>query len=275
MASRTEDRPGGLSPQILVRNDVAIFFESLITLAIVWYLVGIAFDIQDTISGPALVFAEILELWTTGEWIPHFVASLRRVVYGYFLTLGVGTVLGVVMGMSNFWEHALKDYITIGLALPSLFAAIFSAMWFGVSDTTPMVAGAAIAFPFLTQDVYKGVQNIDRELLEMSSSFGVSRNRTIRRVILQSILPQWFAGSRYAFAICWKITTLAEVIAASNGIGFMLEFEYQALSLTGVFAWVGLFTVFMLFLEYGVLRQIEKRVFDWREGTEIGVLGGA
>lgn len=273
MAVRSQHRLLRGVPEALYTNNKVIFIESIIALLVVWVLLGRAFGLTETISSPGLVAVEISELWTTGEWIPHFVASLRRVIYGYALTLVIGTILGVGMGMSDFWEYALRDYVTIGLALPSLFAAIFAAMWFGVGDATPMVAGAAIAFPFLTQDVYKGVQNIDHGLLEMSSAFGVSRNRVIKRIILQSILPQWFAGSRYAFAINWKIVTLAEVIAASDGIGFMLEFEYNRLSLTGVFAWVALFTVLMLFLEYGVLRQIEKRAFAWRETADIEVMG--
>lgn len=276
MSTETRPRLGGGLPDTLLTNNKVIFVESVVALMVAWWLVAVAFNLTDTISSPVLVAAEMINIVTGDEWIVHVVATTRRVLYGFVLTTIVGTVLGIVMGMSDFWEHAFQDYITVGLALPSLFAAVFAAMWFGISDITPMVAGAIIAFPFLTQNVYEGVHDIDNRLLEMSSAFGVSRNRVIRRVIAQSVLPEWFAGARYSFAICWKITTLAELIAASNGIGYMIEFQFQKqLSITGVLAWTFLFTLLMLFFEYGILQQIEERMFDWRQDTEMGMMSGA
>lgn len=273
----TETRSGHTSaiPEPLYTNGKVIFIESILTMLIVWQLASIALNLQDTISSPYLVAVSSYTLLISGAWIEHFVATITRVLYGFFVTIIIGTVLGIVMGMSDFWENAFQDYITIGLALPSLFAAIFAAMWFGISDLTPTVAGAVIAFPFLTQNVYEGVKNVDYRKMEMSSAFGVSRWRAIRRVIMPSLLPEWFAGARYAFAICWKITTLAELVAASNGIGFMIEFQLDRLSITGVLTWTILFTLLILFVEYGIFQQIEKRVFDWRQGSETSMMGAA
>lgn len=259
-----------LVPEPLITNRTLVFFESLVAIVVIWSLVANGFGLTETISSPSRVAASFVALIQSGRWVVHLTATIRRVIYGFILTLFVGTTLGVATGMSDFWEKALQDYVTVGLALPSLFAAIFTAMWFGISDITPMVAGALIAFPFLAQEVYEGVKNIDNDLLQMSSAFGVSRPRAIWRVIIQSVLPQWFGGARYSFAICWKITTLAELVAAENGVGFMIEFELNRLSLTGVLTWTILFTALMLFLEYGILRQIEKRVFDWRQEASIG-----
>jgi ABC-type nitrate/sulfonate/bicarbonate transport system permease component len=109
----------------------------------------------------------------------------------------------------------------------------------------------------------------------MSSSFDVSRRRVIKRVVFQGVLPEWFAGARYSFAICWKITTLAELVAASNGIGYMIELNLNALSLSGVLTWTILFTFTILIVEYGVLQQIEKRLFAWRQESEMSMMGAA
>lgn len=275
MSTKTRTGIPNIVPEALYTNNKVIFVESIVILIAFWSLIANSFGLTETVSSPSLVLSALAELVVSGEWVPHMLDTMRRVLYGFVLTTIVGTVLGVVMGMSQFWEDALKDYVTIGLALPSLFAAIFAAMWFGLSDVTPMVAGAAIAFPFLTQNVYEGVKNVDYRLMEMSSAFDVSRNRAIRRVIFQSVLPEWFAGARYSFAICWKITTLAELVAASSGVGYMIEFEMHKLSITGVLTWTILFTFLILVVEYGIFQQIEKRVFAWRETTEIGIMGGA
>jgi ABC-type nitrate/sulfonate/bicarbonate transport system permease component len=254
----------------LVENRLVVFIESMVAILLLWSILANVFGLSETVSSPSLVAASLVELYETGLWWEHLSATLPRVMYGFALTLVVGTVVGVATGMNRFWEKALQDYVTVGLALPSLFVVIFAAMWFGVSDLTPTVAAAAISFPYLAQEVYEGVKNIDNDLLQMASSFEVSRQRSIRRIIVQSVLPQWFGGARYSFSLTWKITTLAELVAAESGIGFMIGFAMDRLSLTDVFAWTIMFTILMLILEYGVLRQIERRVFEWRQDATLG-----
>lgn len=255
---------------LLVTNNKVVFVESLVLLTAVWSIVSHTFGIADVISTPSAVAIGTVDLFVSWEWVTHLEATLRRVLYAFVLTVVVGTTIGVLMGLSEFWERALGNYVTISLALPSLFAAIFAAIWFGVSDVTPMVAGALIAFPYISQNVYEATENVDQGLFEMSASFDVTRRRVIKRVVFESILPEWFAGVRYSFAISWKITTLAELVAAQNGIGYMIGLQMRTLSLVGILAWTIMFTVIMLFVEYGVLQQIEKRAFSWRQEETIG-----
>ena len=259
-----------LIPKQFLTNKRIIFIESIAALFIGWALLAHGFNITDEVSSPILVAANAVELFRSGVWFEHMFVTLKRVMYGFVVTMFVGTILGVITGLNRFWEKAFQDWITLGLAFPSLFAAVFTAMWFGLSPLTPTVAGAIVAFPFLTLEVFEGVRDVDKDLLEMAQSYNVSRLRAIWRIVIQSVLPKWFGGARYSFAVCWKITTLAELVAAESGIGFMIEFEMRELSITGVLTWTILFAILMFILEYGVLLQIEKRVFDWRQEASIG-----
>jgi ABC-type nitrate/sulfonate/bicarbonate transport system permease component len=269
VSTQTDRSLRNLVPIAAISNSYVVFIESIVAFVIVWLFFAEGLNLSGTISSPILVATAIAELMVSMEWVEHLWATLRRTIYGFVITMVVGTVLGLVMGMSDFWEEALQDYIIIGLALPALFAAVFAAMWFGVSDTTPMVAGAIISFPFLTQSVYEAAKDIDAGLIQMTRAFDVSRSRMIKRVIVQSVLPAWFGGSRYAFSICWKITTVAELIAASNGIGFMIERQLELRSMTGMLVWTLLFTFVIIVFEYGILQQFEKRVFVWRQEPTI------
>lgn len=259
-----------LIPSVLIDYPKVVFAESLIALVVAWMVFAYGLGLEETISSPILVGESMYALLVTGAWIPDVTASFRRVIYGFTLTVIVGTAVGVTMGWSPFWETALKDYIIVGMALPSLFAAVFAAMWFGFTDLTPMIAGAIISFPFLTQNVYEGMKDIDDRLISMSRAFDTSRRRVLRRVIIPSVLPEWFAGTRYAFAICFKITTLAELIVSEVGIGFRIQEQLSLLSITGVLTWTFFFTVIIMVTEYGIFRQIEKRLFEWREKASIG-----
>ncbi|WP_318567140.1 ABC transporter permease [Salinigranum marinum] len=271
MSTQTPNRVVNVVPDVLLEHRGVVFLESIFVLVLVWQLLYAALPtFAEAFVSPGEVVAATYELLVSMVWVEHWIASLTHVAYGFGIALVAGTVLGIVVGWWDFWEKAFQDYLTIGIAIPSLFVAIFSAMWFGLGSTTPAAAAAIVATPYLAMNVYGGINNIDNDLLAMSSAFGVSRLRVIRRVIVQSVLPDWFAGIRYALALSWKIASLAEYIAAEEGIGFMIRFEMRVLDLAGVMSWVVFFTIFLLFLEYGVLAQIEKRVFAWRQDNSIG-----
>lgn len=255
----------------LTQNSKVIFIEAVVALVLVWALASNVLGLAGLISSPSAVYAEIVELIRSGEAIGPLIATTRRTLYAFTLTALVGTGLGVLMGISNFWENALQDYITIGMALPSLFAAVFSAMWFGFSDLTPTVASAIIVFPYLAQNVTSGVNDIDHEMIDMSKSFNVSRARVIRRAVLPSILPEWMAGARYSLAISWKIVALTELLVAENGIGYEIQIAMSRLSLPLVLAWTIIFLSVMMIAEYGIFQQVEKRLFDWRQETSVGI----
>lgn len=269
MGIRSERVGGRRLQDILAHDDRVIFTESVVLFIVLWGVVSHVFGLTDLISSPLLLAESTYDLLASQVWVEHVIATLRRTLLGFGVTMVVGTALGLLMGWSDFWGDALKDYVIIGLALPSLFAVVFAAMWFGISDVTPMVAAAVISFPFVTQGIYQGVKDLDRDLIEMSSAFNVSRQRVVRRVVVESIMPEWFAGARYAFAISWKITTLAEFLVGTRGIGFVIRSELEQLSITGVLTWTFLFVLIIVIAEYGIFQQVEKRVFDWRQSDEI------
>ncbi|MFC3959273.1 ABC transporter permease [Halovivax cerinus] len=261
--------PTKLVPAPLVANRRVVFIEAVASIVVLWGLVAWGLNMTDTVSSPILVADSIVALLASGEWVPHFSASIRRILYGFVLATLLGTSLGVLMGLSEFWERVFQDYITIGLAFPSVFIAFFAAMWFGIGDMTPTVTAAIAPFPFVAQNVYQGVENIDHRLTEMTQSFDVSRKRTLWRVVFRSVLPEWFAGIRYGFAGSWKLVTLAEAIAAERGVGFMIQYEMNQLSITAVLTWTILFATVIMVFEYGILQQVEKRVFAWRQDTAV------
>lgn len=242
-----------------------IFVESVVVIILTWTLAAHIFNIVDVVSKPSLIGGSMWEIVNSGSFLTHMVPTLRRTAYGLVVTVIVGTTLGIAMGMRDWIKMAFQDYVTIGLAMPGLFIAIFAAMWFGISDVTPMVAAAVIAFPFLTQNVFEGVNDIDNDVLQMASAFDVSNRRVVRRVIVPSIMPEWFAGIRYSLAIIWKTVTLAELVAAENGVGFIIRDHLERLDFTGAMAWTILFVFVVLLIEYGILQQLEKRIFSWRE----------
>lgn len=257
---------------VLLGNSTAVFVESIVVFTLVWQFSATYFGLVDLISTPRLVATTIYDLVISGEVVQPLVLTLRRSALALLIAIVLGTIFGVMVGVGDFWKRTFEDYILTGIAFPPLLGAVLAAIFFGITPTTAIVAGGLLAFPYLSQNVAKAVENIDFELVEMSDSFGVSRIRFVRRVILKSILPEWFAGLRYTFAVAWKIVTVAEVLAVGSGVGYQISRALARLSMKGVLAWTFIFAAIILMIEYGILQQIEKRVFEWRQ--EATIIGG-
>lgn len=267
------DRGGG--PSVLwqiIRDRRVAFVASLVLMGIIWQILATAGGLEEVISTPAAIGALGYELVQNGELYSNVSVTLGRTLLGMVLTTILGTGMGILAGRTDFWRGVFQDYIVAGLAMPSLLAAIFAAIWFGgTSDLAPAAAASLLSFPFLAQNVWKGVENIDQDLLKMSKSFDVSATRTTRRVVIWSVLPQWFSGMRNAFSIAWKIVALTEFVGGAEGVGFKIGEALGLFSMTGVLTWTLAFSAVVIVVEYGAFRVVERRLFKWRRKSSLGL----
>ena len=253
----------------VLSSETVVSLLSLLVFVVVWGLAAHLLSLTGVISSPVLVAEDIYGILVSMEWVPHLIATLRRIIYAFGFSMVVGTVVGVGMGVSEFWEKVFQDYVVVSMAFPGLFAVVFTAMWFGVSDVTPMVAATIVVFGFCAMMIFEGVRDLDYRYLEMARAFDIPRSRVIRRVMLPDVLGEWFAAARYSFGVSWKIVVLAEFIAAQQGIGYQIHSGMSTLQLTGVLSWTIIFLAVMVVWEYGVLRYIEQRLFSWRDERQI------
>lgn len=255
----------------LIKNRRFAFVASLVLLGLAWQAISVGLGLQEIMSTPVAVGALAYELLLNGELVGNMASTLIRTLLGMILTTILGTGIGILAGRTDFWRGVFQDYIVAGLAMPSLLAAIFAAIWFGgTSNTAPAAAASLLAFPFLAQNVWKAVENIDQNLLKMSRSFDVSSTRIAGRVVLWSVLPEWFSGMRNAFSIAWKIVTLAEFVGGARGVGFKIGEALGLYSMTGVLTWTLAFSAVVIFVEFGIFRVVENRLFDWRRESSLG-----
>ena len=257
----------------LLGNRRVVFAESLVALLLVWELAARVFGLTELISSPLIVGVAVYEVILSGELTPHFVASMERILLGFGVAVVVGTIGGIFLGVSGFWGKVLRYYVLVGMAVPGLFVVIFAAMAFGLSNTTPMIATAIITAPFVMDIIQSGVEDIESDLLNMSSAFDISRWRVYRRVLFPAILPEIFASIRFSFSVAWKVAVLAEVVISNVGIGFLIRENMNRLSMVGVLKYVTIFVIVMMVIEYGIFQKVEGYLFDWREDVQSSVAG--
>lgn len=252
-----------------MKRQILMFVAGVVSLIVVW-------EMGSTIN-PAFfpplsdIASQAWELSTSenidGETATtHLVTSLRRILIITALAFAASVIVGIAMGSLPI-EQPLSNFLPFWMAFPPLVTLLFMFVLLGFSELTIVVATFLAAAPYGIVNVWKGTNNVDSGLLEMADAFGVSRQSTWREIYFPAVLPHLFSSGRYLFSMVWKVTLTAEVFGVETGVGARIRFWFQQGDLTLLLAYFFIFFIVLLFIEYGLIMQIEKRAFAWRSDS--------
>jgi len=263
----------GLPAISLIKSNTwtARLFGLLIGLA-AWFALATVFP-NDLMPYPYETIELAWGLVESGVAWPNLRDTLLRTFWGFIGSSLLGVALGVFMGINNYSQRFFTPYVVIGLSVPAIAWAAVTTIVYGFSIMAPVVATVLTTFPYVAINVWKGVENLEPNLINMSRSFNISRRRMLRRLIIPSAAPFLFSSFRFGLAISWKIVTIAEIFAASSGVGYKLMQSYQVYKFEEAWAWASLFIIVILGIEYGIIKPIERRVFEYRHDADFALIG--
>ena len=161
------------------------------------------------------------ELLRSGDLLSNVLISTERALIGLAIGGSIGLVLGLVTGAWPVAERLLDSTLQMLRNVPHLAIIPLVILWFGIDEKAKVfLVSAGVLFP-LYINTFHGVRTVDRGLIEMARSYGLSRRALFWRIILPGALPSILVGLRYALGIMWLTLIVAETISASSGIGYM------------------------------------------------------
>ena len=199
----------------------------------------------------------------TGDFIDPLRVSLARYGVGLAVGLPIGLLLGLLLGVSARLRAVLRDSVLVLLVLPSVVWAFAASLWFGFGSTAPITAIVLTAVPFAALNLSSGIAAIDADLAEMSRSFRVPPRRRLMHLSLGGALPSAVTGVRLAVLTSWNSLLIVEWFGAAAGVGWRARFWYESLRYEGFVAWMLLYVVFIILIDWLVLRRLERRVTRW------------
>jgi NitT/TauT family transport system permease protein len=252
--------------KISVRKTV-VSVGSLVSFFLLWYLGSTVFP--DALPAPGVVLAYTVESITlpgprgrTG--VDHLFTSLYRVAIIGAISLTATIVVGVLMGVNETFEDVVSMWLPFWMTTPDVIAILFFMILLGFKGSSVIIVVAIFTAPFGIVNVWEGIQDLNQELVQMGRTFDVETRSMWRHVYLPHLLPYVFASSRYLLGQIWKIVLVGEAIGLSTGIGSVIRFWFNQGEITPIIAYLMLFMVIVLCLEYGVLKPLERHFFKWR-----------
>ncbi|MGY2260206.1 taurine ABC transporter permease TauC [Pseudomonas sp. SDO55104_S430] len=255
-----------------VRRSLSIRWISLLTLAalvFVWWAVTASGLIEPLfLPPPSAVLQKGWLLATTGYmdstlW-QHLGASLSRIGLGLGFAVLTAVPVGIAIGANRIARGVLDPLIEFYRPIPPLAYLPLIVIWCGIGELSKvLLIYLAIFAPIATATATAtGVRTVDPAKLRAAQSLGATRAQLIRHVILPSALPDILTGVRIGLGVGWSTLVAAELIAATSGLGFMVQSAAQFLVTDVVVLGILVIALIAFAMEMG-LRALQRKLVPW------------
>jgi NitT/TauT family transport system permease protein len=242
----------------------AITTMSLIGLVLFWTGLAWAKADPDVLPSPLAVWQIIQAEAASGALAHHMLATIIRVAAAFGLAMGLGFFIGVAMGLNRTLDRWFGAWLLVFLNIPALVVIVLCYLWIGLNEVAAITAVALNKTAMVAVTIREGTRALDPKLDDMARSFGMSRLTWLRHVVLPQLWPFIASSTRNGLAIIWKIVLVVEFLGRSDGIGFQIHLYFQLFEIGHVMAYAFSFVLFILALEWTLIRLMEQRATQWR-----------
>lgn len=192
----------------------------------------------------------------------HLAASLTRIAIALVLAAIVGVPVGIAMGLSPTVRGILDPLIELYRPVPPLAWLPLVIIWFGIGETPKILLIYLAIFAPVVMSTLAGVKSAQQVRVRAAQSLGASHAQVLWLVILPGALPEILTGLRIGLGVGWSTLVAAELIAATRGLGFMVQSAGEFLATDVVLAGIAVIAIIAFVLELG-LRALQRRLTPW------------
>lgn len=195
--------------------------------------------------------------------IVHFLTSLKLVVLGFLVSCIIGVPLGLFMGFFNVANRIFTPIFEIIRPIPPLAWIPIVIVVLGIGLKAELFIIFVASFVPCVINSYTGIRATSQTLINVAKTAGVNKFQIFYKVGIPSALPMVFTGIKVSFGSAWATLVAAEMIASSEGLGYMIQQGRVArrpdIVLLGMLV-IGLVGAVLT----AILSILEKKAIPWR-----------
>lgn len=267
VAEIQSSRPGKKNPH----PGATVSGLTIAALIAIWELVTLFGLIPPLyLPSPQAVLRKLWDVSSTGYmdatlW-QHLSSSLVRIGLALVSAVLFAVPVGLAIGLNRFAKSIIDPLIEFYRPVPPLAYLPLIVIWFGIGEFAKVFLIFLAVFAPIVVATAAGVQKVDPVRIRVTQSLGGSRWQVIRYVVLPSALPDILTGVRIGLGTGWSTLVAAELIAATQGLGFMIQSASQFLVTDLVITGILVIALIAYLLEIG-LRQLQHKLAPWQGKT--------
>ncbi len=214
-------------------------------------------------SNPVDVFSQIVKWFSSGVIWKHLWITLIESLLAFV----IGSVGGVLVG---FWfarqplvAAVFDPYVKMANALPRVVLAPIFALWLGLGIWSKVALGVTLVFFIVFFNVYQGVKEVSRTVLDNGRMLGMSERQLMQHVYWPSALSWMFSSLHTSVGFAVVGAVVGEYLGSAAGLGYLIQQAEGIFDVGGVFAGMFVLSAFVILIDYGVT-LVERRLLVWR-----------
>ena len=193
----------------------------------------------------------------------HTLASLSRIFLALVAACLTAIPLGLAIGVSPVVRGLVDPIIEFYRPIPPLAYLPLIVIWFGIGELSKVLLIYLAIFAPVGISTAAGVRGVTRDRVNAARSMGASRRQVLRHVVLPSALPDILTGIRIGLGGGWSTLVAAELVAATRGLGFMVQSAAQFLVTDVVIMGIFVIAAVAFALEIAV-RVAQRLLVPWQ-----------
>ncbi len=210
---------------------------------------------------PAAVWAHLLDVLRTGEYLPDLRVTLTELAIAFALAMSSGTLVGFFVSRSPYWIKVFDPLFAGIYSIPIILFLPLYVLFFGLGPASKIALGTTISFFPIVLSTIAGFRNVDRTLVTAARSMGASNFQLFHYVLLPASLPVILSGLRLGFTVALLSIIGSETIASLAGLGHHIVELAEGMDMARMFAYI-VFVVAIAASLNGAVSFIESR---WKE----------
>ena len=216
-----------------------------------------------TLPKPSDVLETMVELYHSGLLFKHLVPSISRLILGSLIGISLGITVGTLIGLFSYIRSGLVPVIAAIFPIPKIALLPLFVIWFGIGEGSKYALIALGSFTPTVVATYGAVDNVDRTLIRMGQSFGLSWTSIVRKIVLPGAMPGILSGLRISLAISIILLVAAEMLGAEFGIGAYILEAGSLYDLERLFTGVAILSALGVTVSV-LIGMLEQKVLKWR-----------
>lgn len=248
----------GLSTKIY--TTIGLF--SFILIIVTWTIMS-AFELVNPVFLPSALktIRAGIVLFAKG-YVTDIGVTTIRVFMGFLVSIVVAVPLGILIGTYSPIEALIEPVMSFVRYLPvTAFIPLFI-LWIGIDESEKIAVIIMGSLPQLILMVAVDTKKVQHDLIEVSYTLGTSKTNVIWKIIFPAAMPSILDSLRMVLGWAWTYVTVAEMIGASSGIGFMIIQSQRMMSVANIF--VGILSIGIIGLVFDcIFKWLGKVLFPW------------
>jgi sulfonate transport system permease protein len=194
-----------------------------LVLALLWEAaVQVGLSNGRLVPPPSVIFQTFVDLARAGELQRDVLVTSGRVAAGFGIGVVAGTLAGAITGYSGLTRLLLDPTLQALRAIPSIAWVPLFVLWFGIFESSKITLIAVGVFFPVYLGLMGAILSVDRKLVEVGRVFRLSGAAMVRRILLPAVLPHYVIALRSGLGLGWMFVVAAELLGASEGLGYLL-----------------------------------------------------